>query len=225
MQHDCRLPINLNKLTALCFSAGLWLVGCTSPQAIGGDLDLKSKFKGMGVEVVIDGVNEYQYVTINEENNIQIAAFSKVGPKNRDRSFSGSDYPIPKSIHVVWRSPKDGKAIMDNGILRYEGTIIGDYTVPVAVRIPDALLDDLRRNPRGDLRLKIRLIDDGVLIGWDIERRPGFDAKRAREENIYYAAEHSFVGGDFQERQIKNGKIISKGWYIDKSGQRIETDY
>jgi hypothetical protein len=86
-------------------------------------------------------------------------------------------------------------------------------------------LDDLRQNQRGNLRIKIRLKDDGVMIGWDIERRPGFDSKRARKENIHYATEHSFVGGDFQERQIRNGKIIQKGWYIDKNGQKIETGY
>ena len=138
--------------------------------------------------------------------------------------FSSTDLPVPKTVHVVWKD-KSCKAIMDNAKLRYEGTVIGDYTVPVAERIPDALLDDLRRDPKGNLRIKIRLKDDGVLVGWDIERRPGFDAKRARDENIHYAAEYSFVGGDFQERQIKNGKIIQKGWYINKNGQKIETDY
>lgn len=117
---------------------------------------------------------------------------------------------------MIWRSPIDGKAIWGKGGGDYEGTIIGDYTVPVAERIPEALLDDLRRNPRGNLRLKIRLADDGVLIGWDIERK-GF-----RECT---SAEYEMAGGDFREAERCNGKAVRKGWYIDKSGQKIETDY
>ncbi len=50
--------------------------------------------------------------------------------------------------------------------------IVGDWIAPVADRIPDELLDDLRRDPRGMLRIKIRLHREGVLLGWDIERRP-----------------------------------------------------
>lgn len=104
---------------------------------------------------------------------------------------------------------------MDNGTLRYEGTIIGDYTVPVAERIPDELLDDLRKNPRGSLRIKIRLAEDRVLIGWDIMR----DGKGK------YTFDYEMAGGDFREARIYNGKVDRKGWYIDKNGQKIETDY
>lgn len=105
---------------------------------------------------------------------------------------------------------------------------LGNYTVPVASRIPDALLDDLRRDPRGLFRLKIRLHEQGVLIGWDIERRPGFDLKKRDRfgEAVYVAPEHSFFGGDFREAKIINGKPVRKGWYIHPvTGQRIETDF
>lgn len=116
---------------------------------------------------------------------------------------------------MKWRSKKDGKAIMDNGTLSYEGTIIGDYTVPVAERIPDELLDDLRQNRRGNLRIKIRLAEDRVLIGWDI----------MREGEGKYTFDYEMAGGDFREARIYNGKVDRKGWYIDKSGHKIETDY
>jgi hypothetical protein len=114
---------------------------------------------------------------------------------------------------VVWKD-ESCKAIMDNGTLRYEGIIIGDYTVPVAKRIPNALLDDLRQNRRGNLRIKIRLKDDGVLIGWDIER----------EGKGKYTFDYDMAGGDFREARIYNGKVERNSWY-NSTGQKIETDY
>jgi len=98
----------------------------------------------------------------------------------------------------------------------------------VAERIPDDLLNDLRRDPKGSLRIKIRIHHDGVLLGWDIERRPGFDSKKRDQfgEAVYVKAVHSFAGGDFREAEIYNGKPVRKGWYIHpKTGEKIETDF
>lgn len=64
----------------------------------------------------------------------------------------------------------------------------GQLTVPVAARIPDAVLIDLKARP-GSLRLKFRLAPEGVLFGWDVERYsrgvvrfdcPGGDFSEAR---------------------------------------------
>jgi hypothetical protein len=106
--------------------------------------------------------------------------------------------------------------------------LIGQWTVPVADRIPDDLLDDLRRDPRGNLRIKIRLHREGVLLGWDIERRPGYDPKKRDQwgNPIYVDPVYSFFGGDFREAEIFNGKAVRKGWYIHpRTKARIETDY
>lgn len=87
---------------------------------------------------------------------------------------------------------------------QYGGAIAGDYTVEVGSRIPQELIDDLRRDPRGALRLKFRLQPDGVLFGWDIERRPGMHTAAARQaraqgKDLYYPPAHSHSGGDFKE--------------------------
>ncbi|NBD22239.1 hypothetical protein GTZ97_16410 [Aquabacterium fontiphilum] len=108
------------------------------------------------------------------------------------------------------------------------GHLYGEWRVPVAERIPDDLLDDLRKNPGGGLRIKFRFHSDGVLLGWDIERRPGFDPKKRDRwgEIAYVGPVQSFAGGDFREAEIFNGKVMRKGWYIHpKTGQRIETDF
>jgi hypothetical protein len=111
---------------------------------------------------------------------------------------------------------------------RRGGKFLYQSVIPVAERIPEELLDDLRRDPKGGLRIKIRLHREGVLLGWDIARRPGFDPKKRDQwgKPLYVAAVHSFAGGDFREADVFNGKAIRKGWYIHpKTGQRIETNF
>ena len=98
----------------------------------------------------------------------------------------------------------------------FGGTVLGDYTIPVASRIPDALLEEKRRNGSG-FRLKIRIHPDGPLIGWDLERAPG---SAPDGSNFHHA------GGDFQEAHIYQGKVLRKGWYIHpRTAERIETDF
>ncbi len=70
----------------------------------------------------------------------------------------------------------------------YYGDILGDYTIPVASRIPDAVVRDIRKSG-GSLRLKFRLKPDGVLFGWDIERFSGGLPR------------HTMPGGDFLDTE------------------------
>ena len=98
----------------------------------------------------------------------------------------------------------------------YDGISASNYTVPIASRIPESLLEDRRRNG-GGFRLKIRIHPDGPLIGWDLERGVGTGPDGSKFHH---------AGGDFQEAYIYNGKVLRRGWYIHpKTGQRFETDY
>lgn len=129
---------------------------------------------------------------------------------------------ISAAIHVVWRKPGEYQIKGD----RLYGTVIGDEIIEVGTRIPQALIDELRRNPKGDIRMKFRMSQQGTLFGWDIERRPGYDPNKRDQTGtpLWVPAVHSFVGGDFREAEIVNGKAVRKGWYIDKStGEKIET--
>src|SRR5690606_14342065 len=108
------------------------------------------------------------------------------------------------------------------------GKVLGEWQVPIADRIPDEVLDDLRRDRKGSSRLKLRFHREGVLVGWNIERRPGFDPTIRDQwgEARYVSAVHSFAGGNFREAEIVNGKVVRNGWYIHpKTGQRFETDF
>lgn len=147
-------------------------------------------------------------------------------------STTGSIRPpgLFKYLKASLFEPSNGRPVKfgKRGEVIPGGDLIGQWTVPVADRIPDDLLDDLRRDPKGSLRIKIRLHREGVLLGWDIQRRPGYDPKKKDPwgNPIYVSAVHSFAGGDFREAEIINGKAVRKGWYIHpKTGERFETDF
>lgn len=148
-------------------------------------------------------------------------------------SKPGRSFPAlgpPKFLRVRLLDPVDSKHIgkTSNGESIISGTVFGEWDVPIAERIPDDLLNDLRATPKGSLRIKLRFHREGVLLGWDIQRRPGFDPQVRDEfgEARYVAPVHSFAGGDFREARIFNGKPIRMGWHIHpRTKQRIETDF
>ena len=110
----------------------------------------------------------------------------------------------------------------------FSGPPLVDITVPVAERIPEETLDALRAMGDGMFRLKLRIHPKTLLVGWDIERRPGLDPKKRDSlgQIAYVAPVFSHIGGDFREARIRNGIVLVKGWYIDpETKQRVETDF
>jgi hypothetical protein len=86
---------------------------------------------------------------------------------------------------------------------------MGDYTTTVAERIPQAVFDYMRKNG-GSLRLKIRVVDGAVLVGWDVEKYVPVEGWKPGDGDSgihYYMA-----GGDFREDRVYNGKIVEPGW-------------
>lgn len=118
--------------------------------------------------------------------------------------------PVPMTIRATWR--EGDYQYQGQGVWK-GGTIVGDYTVPVAERIPDDVLDYIRQNG-GALRIKIRLKDDGVLIGWDVEKSLPIPGCQPGTVAICTAIHHLMPGGDFREVQVRhgpNGKVINPG--------------
>ena len=178
------------------------------------------KFRGIeGYEFFIDGFGgtseEGVYATLFNDQGLRLIAGRLWGAGNKKTSYAIPPPGLMKTLTTTAYTKRDGQPIYA-------------ITIPVADRIPDDLLDDLRRDPKGTLRIKIRLHLEGVLLGWDIERRPGYDPKKRNVYGnpIFVSAVHSFAGGDFREAEIINGQAVRKGWYIHpKTGQRIETDF
>jgi len=187
------------------------------------DEALQLKFRGLeGGQLRVDSLFDVHGLNIFDEHGVVFFRHANLTPPNgRFRGSYGADFGVPKSLRVEWRDKiemePDGWRIRGlPAYAYYGGTVLGDYTIPVASRIPDAILEERRRNG-GGFRLKIRIHPDGPLIGWDLERGPG----TAPDGSKFHHA-----GGDFQEAYIYNGKVLRKGWYIHpKTGERIETDY
>ena len=176
--------------------------------------DPSSRFRGIGVVLVVDAVPgvELKGVEFYDDRKAVIFAHSLVNQRNRGIMALGGAR-VPVTVRVVWHDSTKIVGRKDNpNINTYDGNIIGDYTLPIAQRIPAELLKDIRSRG-GGLRLKFRLKADGVLFGWDIERSGGS------------LSEFYMPGGDFKEARIYNGKAIEPGWYIDQNGTKIMTDY
>jgi hypothetical protein len=191
------------------------------------DTALKHRFRGIGGgEKRIDAIGDLRPIALFFPSG---ALFQKLSGPGRHASISsyggggiGDNLVVPRTLRMI--RYEEGSIPYGNAkpFDAYDGAVVTDVTVPVASRIPDELLNDLRRDPKGVLRLKLRIHPDTLLVGWDIERRPGYLPGR----DMYVPAVYSHVGGDFREAQIENGKVVTKGWYIHpKTSQKIETDF
>lgn len=194
------------------------------------DVALKHKFRGIrGGERRIDGLVVMRNVALRNEKGYLVQG-GTFGPKGSSVSSYGSDdFVVPKTIRMMYYGANAKNGIFNELAPPSIEDIrpIADIKVTVAERIPDAILDEVRKNG-GGFRLKLRLKEDDLLVGWDIESRPGYDPKKLESNGqpIYVTPVHSFVGGDFQEAKIYNGQVVRKGWYIDKkTGRKIETDF
>ncbi|SDY98573.1 hypothetical protein SAMN04515617_1432 [Collimonas sp. OK242] len=183
--------------------------------AQGGSFDT-DRFRGTGGvgDLVLDALSLKQGVTFYDDRGYVIDAPSSLSLKNNSQSaYPGGERGLPKTIRATWRvgdfRQKQGGGGWNGG------TIVGDYTIPVAGRIPDEILNYIRKNG-GALRIKLRLKDDGILLGWDVQRRvpiPGVDYKHCKDpRDCVYGLAYEMAGGDFREATIVNGKVVDPGW-------------
>jgi hypothetical protein len=152
------------------------IAGCASvglPVASAGES--QSRFRGIkSFVLVLDAIanEEMRGVSVFDDLGHQISSASVVARKKRGVMALGASQ-IPVNVTITWGIDRK----FDYARYRWDGgTITGDYTIPVADRIPDEVLDDIRVRG-GNLRLKFRLKPDGVLFGWDIERANGGTSK------------------------------------------------
>lgn len=189
------------------------------------------KFRGvLGMEVRVDALIGMPATALYTETGqvFECCSFGPRGGRISSRDIGQDAAGMPGALRMM-RYPDDAVMLFNyRPFQAFDRPALVDATVPVAERIPDDLLDNLRQEPRGELRLKLRLHQDGVLLGWDIERRPGFDPRRRDQfgVQVYVPPVHSFAGGDFREAQIVSGIAVRNGWYVDpRTGQKIETDF
>jgi hypothetical protein len=188
---------------------------------------LNYKFRGAySGQIVIDGFGDGKDCVVMYDDKGQV--FYQRGSVSIKNSaiYDQGRMRTPVTLRVIWRAPNDPKCRMDGRTGIFEGgKLIGDYTVPVASRIPDELLEAVRQG-KGMFRLKVRVSDEGPLIGWDIEQLSPFYNAAEAKRGVYFPSVFAMAGGDFREAAISNGKRVRQGWYINKkTGQKIETDF
>jgi hypothetical protein len=203
----------------------------------------KHKFRGLGGgELFADAFGQKNGVTIFDEKGRIFFARASVNPRNNSRYGYGAEFGVPITLRATWREDKPGGQGQAEDLYRVNsggqgytgGILIGDVTVAVAERIPDAVLDRVRQYG-GVFVLKLRLTDETLLIGWEVKNGSRYPFKKDRAGNSYEVDGDRMQGGDFCEAQIRalplNDRnqvdtVLLKGWYIDKkTGQKIETDF
>jgi hypothetical protein len=145
---------------------------------------------GMGLTLVVDAVQGAEMLGVEFfADEREYPFYARSLQKKTGRAIMA--FPsgvVPERVRVTWRKSGSETYFDKSGRIRYSAPIVGDYTFPVASRIPDEVIHEIRKNG-GGLRLKFRLKPDGVLFGWDIERFSGGLPR------------HSMPGGDFLETE------------------------
>lgn len=199
------------------------------------DAALRHKFRGIrGGERRIDAFKSESGVALYLDSGLLFDA----GVFNRGAKTSGygggsagDRLAVPKTLRMV-RYSEDSRRRGGITYPAYDGTPILDVTVPVAERIPDEVLDRIRKY-KGSLILKFRIHPKTLMVGWEVRNGRSYPFKRDEYGNAYTTDEDDMVGGDFCERRVQNriidGRSVlveSKGWYIDpETGQRVEADF
>ncbi len=146
------------------------------------------RFEDMGLTLVVDAVAGAEMFGVEFfADGSESPFYARSLQKKTGRAIMA--FPsgiVPEQVRVIWRSSGTETYFDKSGRIRYSAPIVGDYTFPVASRIPDAIAKEIRKHG-GGLRLKFRLKPDGVMFGWDIERFSGGLPR------------HSMPGGDFLE--------------------------
>lgn len=160
------------------------------------------RFQGIAIQLVVDAVAgaEMGGVKIYSDNGYSIFSAGSVALRKRSTLDVGSAR-VPLWVKVTWKKP----IVVSSD---WDAPIIGDYTIRVAERIPDEVVESLRKDPRGNLRIKFRLHPEGVYFGWEIERRPGYDPKK---RDVYFPPAYEMTGGDFKEARPAGYVVTEKG--------------
>ena len=186
-----------NTKRKLCGALALmsFLPGCNAMGRVPSNVlqltEAQRRLKDVGLALVVDAVPGAEMLGVEfyaDGSDRPFYAKSRMVQRNREiMAFPIS--VVPEQVRVLWRDSSKLVRRTDNpSISTYAGNVLGDHTLPIASRIPDEVVKEIRKNG-GGLRLKFRLKPDGVLFGWDIERFAGGLPR------------HSMPGGDFLETE------------------------
>lgn len=196
----------------------------------GGALYIDADYKTNGRSVIYDA-------------NDVVFARGQFGPGNYQRfGYFGDEanggLPVPRMLRML-RYSEDAERNPEwyrEQRLYVQPEFLGppavDVTVPVASRIPDEVLNRIRKYG-GGLKLKLRLTPETILVGWEVINGPNYPYVTDAVGDRLITDVDRMIGGDFCEAQTFTRKINGvwqtihrKGWQINpKTGQKIATDF
>lgn len=160
-----------------------------------------------------------------------------IGKGGQNSAYIGDEkhgLPLPKYLRYQRFSKDIARPLTGHPWYKqgYDGPPEVDVIVPVATRIPDEVLDRIRKY-RGGLKLKLRLTPETILVGWQVQNGKNYPWRKDQNGRAYATDEDVMIGGDFCEKQIiyrmvdgKIQQVVRKGWQIDpRTGRKTETDF
>ena len=90
------------------------------------------------------------------------------GNGQQNGSFVGES--APARVRVTWR---EGNIVQASQGGWDGGTIVGDYTIEVASRIPAEVMKYASEGKERAIKLTFRIKDDGVLLAWGVQENYG----------------------------------------------------
>ena len=125
----------------------VWLSGCHA--SLTGQLANSDamRFRGIGLVLVTDAVPgaEMKGVEFYADGSDRRFYSSAILAKRNREIMAYPGGRVPEHVRVVWHDSTEIIGRRDNpNINTYAGQIIGDHTIPVASRIPDEVLGEIR---------------------------------------------------------------------------------
>ena len=190
---------------------------------------MRQKFGRIGVELVVDAMKGEKFYCVEMFPEHGEQPFVRGSFSHNSNLKQALPIAFPERVRVVWRADGCRTEVDAKGKWLCVGDVLGDEVIEVGSRIPQSLLDDLKRDRKGNLRLKFRMSNAGTMFGWDIERRPGFDINKRDEmgEIQWVGPTFTMEGGDFMEahpahhvagisRDMESGRVALSQEWLDK---------
>lgn len=159
---------------------------------------------------VLPGASEKKGVVARSDTGMNLFSPGLICSRTAVRRCGGSNSygggTLPQWVRVTWREGDVRMDTRDHGWTG--GVVVGDYRVEVASRIPRDVLSYAGAGKGRAIRLRFWLMDDGVLMGWDVQELCGTTWR------------YSLRGGDFEEPFVYNGKLVEPGWYLKPDGTK-----
>jgi hypothetical protein len=171
------------------------------------DRALAHKYRGIrGGELRVDALVNVPSTALHMPDgrlfNIGTGSFrpGRVGISGYGGSVQGDRLVVPKYLRMTRYAEGSKRTGTRLAPPVYDGELVHEAIVPIAARIPDAVLDRVRKY-NGSLALKLRLTLDTILVGWEVRNGRSYPFKLDKDGYAYSTDEDNLPGAIFVRRR------------------------